>query len=128
MPTMGEARRSSTTSEVATLGSFAVADGPASDVLSFPLSSAGVSAFNAARGGFFSIGGRASVEENPGDNFVYGFSSGTPGSTQQLVVTCLLPQTKAECKNNGWRGAGVFKNEGDCVSFVATRGKNPPAG
>jgi hypothetical protein len=23
---------------------------------------------------------------------------------------------------------GVFKNQGDCVSFVSTRGKNPPAG
>jgi hypothetical protein len=22
---------------------------------------------------------------------------------------------------------GVFKNQGDCVSFVATKGKNPPA-
>ena len=32
-----------------------------------------------------------------------------------------------ECKNGGWRAFGVFKNQGDCVSFVATGGKNPPA-
>ena len=25
------------------------------------------------------------------------------------------------------RTFGVFKNQGDCVSFVATNGKNPPA-
>jgi hypothetical protein len=31
-------------------------------------------------------------------------------------------------KHGGWRTYGVFKNQGDCVSFVATGGKNPPAG
>ena len=38
-----------------------------------------------------------------------------------------LPATKDQCKGNGWRTFGVFKNQGDCVSFVATRGKNPTA-
>jgi hypothetical protein len=37
-----------------------------------------------------------------------------------------LPTSKDECKNGGWRTYGVFKNQGDCVSFVATGGKNPP--
>ena len=37
-----------------------------------------------------------------------------------------LPTSKEQCKNGGWKGYGVFKNQGDCVSFVATRGKNPP--
>jgi hypothetical protein len=36
-----------------------------------------------------------------------------------------LPTTKPECKNGGWKTYGVFKNQGDCVSFVATGGKNP---
>jgi hypothetical protein len=52
-----------------------------------------------------------------------------PGSyriTLTGTVPC-LPTTKEECKNGGWRGFGVFKNQGDCVSFVATKGKNPPA-
>jgi hypothetical protein len=39
-----------------------------------------------------------------------------------------LPTSKDECKNGGWRSFGVFKYQGDCVSFVATGGKNPPAG
>jgi hypothetical protein len=39
-----------------------------------------------------------------------------------------LPTTKDECKDDGWQSDGVFKNQGDCVSFVATGGKNPPAG
>jgi hypothetical protein len=37
-----------------------------------------------------------------------------------------LPTSKDQCKNGGWRNYGVFKNQGDCVSFVASRGKNPP--
>jgi hypothetical protein len=39
-----------------------------------------------------------------------------------------FPTSKAQCKNGGWRNFGVFKNQGDCVSFVATGGNNPPAG
>ncbi len=31
-----------------------------------------------------------------------------------------------QCKNGGWQSFGVFKNQGDCVSCVATGGKNPP--
>ena len=38
------------------------------------------------------------------------------------------PLTKDQCKNGGWRTVPQFKNQGDCVSFVATGGKNPPTG
>jgi hypothetical protein len=43
-------------------------------------------------------------------------------------VTALLPTTKDQCKKGGWQTFGVFKNQGDCVSFVATEGRNPPNG
>jgi hypothetical protein len=39
-----------------------------------------------------------------------------------------LSTTKDECKGGGWQSFGVFKNQGDCVSFVATQGENGPAG
>jgi hypothetical protein len=39
-----------------------------------------------------------------------------------------LPTTTGQCKNGGWRNFPGFKNEGNCVSFVATGGKNPPSG
>jgi Beta-propeller repeat len=39
-----------------------------------------------------------------------------------------LPTSVDECKNGGWKTFGNFKNQGDCVSFVATKGKNPPSG
>jgi hypothetical protein len=51
-------------------------------------------------------------------------------STQFLqknsVVRLSGPTSKDQCKNGGWRTYGVFKNQGDCVSFVATKGKNTP--
>jgi hypothetical protein len=39
-----------------------------------------------------------------------------------------LPTSKGQCKNGAWRTYGVFKNQGDCVSFVATGGKTQPGG
>jgi hypothetical protein len=44
------------------------------------------------------------------------------------VLAANMPATKAACKKDGWRSFGVFKNQGDCVSWVATGGRNPPAG
>jgi len=38
-----------------------------------------------------------------------------------------LPTSKSQCKAGGWQTFGVFKNQGDCVSFVASGGKNPLA-
>jgi hypothetical protein len=49
--------------------------------------------------------------------------------TGDIVVADVppLPASTEQCKNGGWVQFG-FKNEGGCVSFVATGGKNPPAG
>jgi hypothetical protein len=62
-------------------------------------------------------------------------SLGVPGgsfpvTSGNLVVTDAqpFPTTEDQCKNGGWRDFGVFKNQGDCVSYVATGGKNPPGG
>jgi probable HAF family extracellular repeat protein len=35
-----------------------------------------------------------------------------------------LPSTADDCKDGGWQAFGLFANQGDCVSFVATRGRN----
>lgn len=37
------------------------------------------------------------------------------------------PTVKEQCFDDGWKKFRGFKNQGDCVSFVATKGKNPPA-
>jgi hypothetical protein len=39
-----------------------------------------------------------------------------------------LPTSTKQCKQGGWQTFNVFKNQGDCVSFVATGGKKPPGG
>lgn len=104
---------------------FPVALGDETDVVSFALNSDGVTAFNHARGGFFSIGGSVAGEEGDTHNNVnFSVNPDVPG-TQQLVVTCLLPTSAAECKNKGWRGyRDTFKNQGQCVAFVQ-RGPKP---
>ena len=65
-------------------GTFPVVPGATTDVLAFGLSAAGVAAFNAARGGFFSVGGSAG---GPTADWLYGFSGPAAGGVQQLVVT-----------------------------------------
>ncbi len=36
----------------------------------------------------------------------------------------LLPTSKAQCKNGGWRSYGtMFKNQGQCVAFVVTQAR-----
>jgi hypothetical protein len=39
-----------------------------------------------------------------------------------------LPTAADQCKEGNWGSFDVFKNQGDCVSFLATKGTNPPSG
>jgi WD40-like Beta Propeller Repeat len=59
------------------------------------------------------------------------FFSGRPGGFggSDLYTTTraqIFPMSKDECKNDGWERFGIFKNQGDCVSYVATKGENQP--
>lgn len=52
-------------------------------------------------------------------------------SAKLAALTSLspLPTSKSQCKHGGWRSfGGRFRNQGDCVSFVATGGRNQPSG
>jgi hypothetical protein len=65
------------------------------------------------------------------DGQVLIFASNRPGGSGgfDLYMTTreqVLPATKDECKKGGWERFGVFENQGDCVSWVATGGKNLP--
>jgi hypothetical protein len=44
-----------------------------------------------------------------------------------VTLAPILPSSKDQCMKNGWQSFAVFKNQGDCVSFVATGGKTRPA-
>jgi hypothetical protein len=58
-------------------------------------------------------------------------SAASPKNTSSNVV--LTGYAKEDCKNGGWKtflnadGSQMFKNQGDCVSYFATGGKNQPA-
>ena len=53
-----------------------------------------------------------------------------PNATNEAgdLVVSDTPASKDECKGGGWKRFGVFNNQGDCVGFVATGGKNQPSG
>jgi hypothetical protein len=53
---------------------------------------------------------------------------GAPIFSESFASTGVVQlTTKQQCRDGGWQSFG-FKNQGDCVSFVATGGKNPPSG
>lgn len=56
----------------------------------------------------------------------------TTDNAGQLRIR-MVAATQADCKKNGWRefvvdGELIFKNQGDCVSYIATSTRNQPAG
>ena len=46
--------------------------------------------------------------------------AGNNSSTVSTTVNPQMPSTKNDCKDGGWHAYGIFKNGGDCVSYVAT--------
>lgn len=57
------------------------------------------------------------------------FGVASVASATVLPPTPDVPTEVSQCKKGGWQNYnGLFKNQGDCVSFVATGGKNEPAG
>jgi hypothetical protein len=82
--------------------------------------------------GTFALDGGRLVTINPATGlFAFvGSVSATGGMSLGALAfqdSRCLPTSKDQCKNGGWRDFGVFKNQGDCISWVATHGKNPPA-
>jgi DNA-binding beta-propeller fold protein YncE len=108
-----------------------------------PKSPATVAAGNRASGVAVSSDGKSVYVTNPADDTISQYNVG-PGGTlgpksprtvtsndpEGIALTAppRVPTSKDQCKNGGWRSYGVFKNQGDCVSFVATKGKDGPAG
>jgi Tol biopolymer transport system component len=59
------------------------------------------------------------------------FSSSRVGGSGSLDLWMttraqIFPTTKDDCKKGDWERFGIFKNQGDCVSYVATGGGNQP--
>jgi Tol biopolymer transport system component len=76
----------------------------------------------------------ASNEEAPSftpDGLVLLFASDRLGGFGNYDIymttrTQIFPTTKDDCKGDGWETFGIYKNQGDCVSYVATKGTNHP--
>jgi hypothetical protein len=56
------------------------------------------------------------------------FNLGLTSGGFVVVDAPALPTTLRQCMAGGWSSYELFSNQGDCVSFVASGGKNPPAG
>ncbi|MGB0096826.1 MAG: hypothetical protein WBP81_30340 [Solirubrobacteraceae bacterium] len=70
----------------------------------------------------------SNVPPSVGDTVTFEFGI-APVDLNESANLVTLPTRKAQCKNGGWKSFGAsFKNQGDCMSFVATGGKNPPSG
>jgi hypothetical protein len=64
---------------------------------------------------------------SPPDFFEERFGTSCQGLCQNPGLP--PPTSKSQCRHGGWKVFGtMFKNQGDCVSFVATGGKNLPSG
>jgi hypothetical protein len=45
-----------------------------------------------------------------------------------ITFEALVATNKDQCKKDGWKTFGIYKNQGDCVSAVSTNGRNQPSG
>jgi hypothetical protein len=74
------------------------------------------------------IAGRLSSPCSPAGTFRRRTSFQETLSSELTAVEPVAPTSKDDCKRGGWRNylALGFKNQGDCVSFVATGGRNEP--
>jgi hypothetical protein len=70
--------------------------------------------------------GAALVHSSADDFYLDGFDATFLSDLESPVQQ--MPTSKDQCKDGGWKSFGVFENQGRCVSFVATKGKNPPSG
>jgi hypothetical protein len=76
-------------------------------------------------GGFTSFG----ADDEPSTvEVTVGLPDGhTLTASREIDCSSREPASIEGCQNGGWRSFPQFKNQGDCVSFVATGGKNAPA-
>jgi hypothetical protein len=102
----------------------------AGDVLGFWVSAdlGGLSNCLRSPGSGDNVAERGQGEPSVGDPVQVSFLSAPFDLNESANLTTPLPTGKDQCKDGGWQTFGVFKNQGDCVSFVATRGKNAPSG
>lgn len=71
-------------------------------------------------------GGRLVLSSSSGSSWGDFASVFDDGDTAFKTYVTVLPMTRVECMDGGWSRWPQFKNQGDCVSFVATEERDPP--
>lgn len=57
-----------------------------------------------------------------GNTLIVGMQVAQPGDWIRVITAA----TAEDCKKGGWQSSGQWTNQGDCVSWFATQGKNEP--
>jgi hypothetical protein len=107
------------------------ADGTAQIPMSIELGSGqGVGTCAADGSWTVNVTGATYVLDDTGETGVVSVSASAVNGagTVTWVFGPRLPTSADQCQKDGWKSYGAFKNQGDCVSYVATKGKNKPAG
>lgn len=64
------------------------------------------------------------------DSTTLTFTSTTPGAwgpvIDNVVINSNLPTSKEVCMDGNWQTLNIFRSQGDCISYVATGGRNLP--
>ena len=85
--------------------------------------------FSVTSGGGLTDTASNTADPSVGDPVSFIFSHSDFDVNESANFVPALPTSKDQCKNGGWQSFGtLFKNQGDCVSFVASGGKNQPTG
>lgn len=71
--------------------------------------------------------GRYDIEVRVGFQFTCADGWSNPNNGGVVADVVVLPVTKSDCKLGKWEVYTVFANQGDCVSWVATEGRNAPS-
>jgi hypothetical protein len=125
-PTSGSTTSFTTASFAATDTPTTVADRP-TDAFTCPTTLAGMPADSTVSFLALNVGDTSTSDEGLAgylDNVVLTQAGNV--TTYDFEMDPVVLPNKEACKNNGWKAseAPVFKNQGDCVSFFATRGHN----
>jgi hypothetical protein len=101
-----------------------------------PLVSAGPVNCCTSPSGGFDYKNSVTLNVEPGDTYGFRFGGSNYDSDDVLTGTVTVDTvatSKDQCMDDGWKAVTdqngePFKNEGDCVSYVATGGRNPAGG
>jgi hypothetical protein len=79
------------------------------------------------------VGFASATNQFDGNVDAFGIATSSFDTTYDFEPNLPTPTSKDQCKSGGWRNYAdangtPFKNQGDCVSYVATGGKNKANG